>query len=463
MTRFASFDLTRQAEALRKDGDEAAAVERLTAAAGLWGGEPFADLWPDGPPEACRRLKADLEHARDLLVRALAEAALRQGAPYAAARVYRDRPVGVADGAPGHDAAWLAGFLITLHDRPGTDEADRLLAERRGAGGDPGRGRERGTADDVVARADDLLMLAEAGIDVHRPLTAAPRPPVTGSPPALVGRETELAAFRRALGEVRAGRPAALAVGGASGRGKSRLADEFAASAVAAGVPVVLVSAAHAGDLRSWQELAERLWPAACRDIGAGRDRAPARLTLGQRRALLDFVAPRGGAPAPPEPDQAQQVRFAEIARALGVLARNVAARRGLIVALDDADQLSARGRELLGLFLAEPARRPRRHRAPRPGRGAPRGRHVDGRRWRRRAPTPSACCSGRCPSRRSAAGCARCADSAPTGEEITADRAGDRRRAGTDPRPGGRRGRRGRRGPPGPVRLAGGRRDHRR
>ena len=88
----------------------------------------------------------------------------------------------------------------------------------------------------------------------------------------------------------------------------------------------------------------DRRWP------GPGA----ARLTLGQRRALLDFVAPRGGAQAPPDPDQAQQVRFAEIARALGVLARNVAARRGLFVALDDADRLSARGRELLGLFLGE-------------------------------------------------------------------------------------------------------------
>jgi hypothetical protein len=347
---FRFLDLTRQAEALREGGDEAAAVERLTAAAGLWGGEPFADLWPAGPPEGCRRLKADLEHARDFLVRALAEAALRQGAPYAAARVYRDRPVGVSDGAPGHDAAWLAGFLIALHDRPGSDAADRLLAGRRSAGGDPGRERN---PDDVVARADDLLLLAEAGIDVHRPLAAAPRRPVAGSPPAVVGRDDELAAFLRALGEVRAGRPAALAVGGASGRGKSRLADEFAASAVAAGVPVVLVSAAHAGDLRSWQELAERLWPAACRDVGAGRDRGPARLTLGQRRALLDFVAPRGGTLAPLEPDQAQQDRFAEITRALSALARNVAARRGLIAVLDDADQLSASGRELLGLFLA--------------------------------------------------------------------------------------------------------------
>ena len=265
--------LTEQADALWENGDEQPAVERLTAAAGLWGGEPFDGLWPDGLPEACRRLRADLEQARGRLVRVMAEAALRRGAPYAAARVYLDRPVGPADGDPGPDAAWLARFLITLHDRPGTDEADNLLAERRGTGGEPaaGRGRDRGAADDVLARADDLLVLAEAGIDVHRPLTAAPRPPVTGSPPLLVGRETELAAFDRALWEVRAGHPAAVAVLGASGRGKTRLADEFAALAVAAGVPVVLVSAAHAGDLRPWQELAERLWPAACRDIDAGQ------------------------------------------------------------------------------------------------------------------------------------------------------------------------------------------------
>ena len=112
----------------------------------------------------------------------------------------------------------------------------------------------------------------------------------------------------------------------------------------APGVPVVLVSAAHAGDLRPWPELAERLWPGACRDVSHTGASQPARLTLGQRRALLDFVAPRGGAPAAPEPDQAQPERFAEIARALGVLATNAAARRGLMVVLDDADRLSARG-----------------------------------------------------------------------------------------------------------------------
>ena len=104
--------LTREAEALLKGDDEPAAVKVLITAAGLWGGEPFADLWPDGPPEACRRLTVDLEHARDFLVRTLAEAALRAGGPYEAARAWLGRPVGVP--AQDRDAAWLAGFLAAL-------------------------------------------------------------------------------------------------------------------------------------------------------------------------------------------------------------------------------------------------------------------------------------------------------------------------------------------------------------
>ena len=336
---FRFLQLTREAETLWKGGAELAAVEKLITAAGLWGGEPFGELWPDRPPGTCRKLRTDLEHARDFLIRTLAEAALREGGPYEAARAYRDLPIGRPGRyqAPGEDAAWLADFLIALYDRPGSDDADRLLAQRRGAGNGngagpgagAGAGRDRRPGDDVVTRADDLLLLTEAGIDVHRPLTAAPRPPVAGSPPAIVGREAEQAAFRRLLAGVADGHPAGLAVRGASGWGKTRLADEFAAMAVAAGVPVVFVSAAKTGDLRPWQELAERLWPAACREVGPGLtsaapDRVTARLTLGQRRALLDFVAPRAAASAAPEPDQAQQVRFAEIARALTALARNI-------------------------------------------------------------------------------------------------------------------------------------------
>jgi hypothetical protein len=337
--------LARQAETLLDGGDETEAMGLLAAAAGLWGGEPFAGLWPDGPPQACRRLRAELDQASDQVVRTLAEAALREGAPYRAARAFRGQPIG--ERAAELDTGWLADFLIALHDRPGGDEAGRLLAARRGPGSADRLGER------VVARADDLLMLAEAGIDVHRPLAAEPRPPVAGSPPAMVGRETEMAAFRQVLAGMRAGRPATVLTRGASGRGKTRLAAEFAAAAGAAGVPVVLVDADQPGDLRSWQEIARRLWPVACRDLGQGRELAAPWLTLGQRRTLLDFVAPRAGASAPPEPDQAQHARFAEIAGALSLLAGNVAARRGLVVAVDNADRLSERSRELLGLFLA--------------------------------------------------------------------------------------------------------------
>ena len=337
--------LTRQAETLLDGGEETAAVGLLTTAAALWGGEPFAGLWPDGPPEACRRLRTELEQASDQVVRTLAEAALRQGAPYRAARAYRGQPIG--EYAADRDIGWLANFLIALHDWPGGEEAGRMLAARRG----PGSGHRLGER--VVARADDLLMLAEAGIGVHRPLAAERRPPVAGSPPVMVGRDAEMAAFRQVLAGMLDGRPATVLARGASGRGKSRLAAEFAAAAGAAGVPVVLVDADEPGDLRSWQEIARRLWPAACRDLGQGRDLAAPWLTLGQRRALLDFVAPPAGASVPREPDQAQQARFAEITGALSLLARNVAARKGLVVAVDNADRLSERSRDLLGPFLA--------------------------------------------------------------------------------------------------------------
>jgi len=365
---FRFLGLAAAAGARARDGDAAGALAGLTEAAGLWDGEPFADLWPQGPPEVCRRLAAELDQARDGLVRALAEVALAQGAPYQAARAYLGRPVaGPADrrkqagpdGARGRDTAWLASFLVALHDGPGTDEAERLLAARREALRlEAGRGQPGQPADGALARADDLLLLAEAGIDVHRPLTAGQPPPVAGSPPVLVGRETELAALRRVRERVRDGGSAFVAVRGANGLGKTRLAEEFADAAVADGLPVACLSAGHPGDLNPWPELAARLWPAACREPGpggdgTGRDRMTVRLTVGQRRALLDFVAPRSGSPSSPEPDQPQQLRFTEIAGALDVIIRDVAARRGLLVTVDNADALTGQGRELLRLLLA--------------------------------------------------------------------------------------------------------------
>ena len=103
---FRFLQLTREAETRWQGGSELAAVEKLIAAARLWGGEPFGELWPDGPPESCRKLKTDLEHARDFLIRILAEAALREGAPYETARAYRDLPIG----QPGRSLTYALTF-----------------------------------------------------------------------------------------------------------------------------------------------------------------------------------------------------------------------------------------------------------------------------------------------------------------------------------------------------------------
>ena len=243
LTRFASFDLTAQAEALleerRRGGRRRAAYRR---------GGPVGRRAVRGP--VARRAAGSVQAAQGGpgararpprpgagRVRAPPGRAVRGGphlpGPSRRAGGRRWRRRRLAGRPPGH-AARQAG-----HRRggPAARGAPRRRQRRPGQGAGH-RGRRPGPR----RRPADP---GGAGIDVHRPLTDAPRPPVTGSPLSLVGRETELAAFRRVLREVRAGHPATLAVRGGSGLGKTRLADELAASAVSARVPVILVSAAH--------------------------------------------------------------------------------------------------------------------------------------------------------------------------------------------------------------------------
>ena len=60
-----------------------------------------------------------------------------------------------------------------------------------------------------------------------------------GTSPVLVGRATEMAALEAAFETVRQGGPAALLIGGEAGVGKTRLINEFTASARAAGARVL--------------------------------------------------------------------------------------------------------------------------------------------------------------------------------------------------------------------------------
>jgi ATP/maltotriose-dependent transcriptional regulator MalT len=129
---------------------------------------------------------------------------------------------------------------------------------------------------------------------------------------AFVGRDRELGALRGWLDDARTSRPRLVLIGGEPGAGKSRLADELAAEAGAAGVAVVRARAVEDGGTPPfwlWRQLTP---PPAPR----GADR------------------PDGDGTAPPHPG-APAERFALFDRiATATLAR--AAPAGLVVVLDD-------------------------------------------------------------------------------------------------------------------------------
>jgi AAA ATPase domain/Bacterial transcriptional activator domain len=319
--------LTETAGQLYAGGDEDAALARFEEAAVEWAGPPFDVAWQRQLPASCNQFSARLERRRRDLVRQVAEITLRRGGRYEAMAVFQDRPVG--RGTEKIDVVWLVTLLMTkFRDRRGIHEAERIIAAS-----EPG---------DVVRRARYLAGLCRAGVRIHEPLAAVRSKPVRGSPEHMVGRQPELEAFREMLGAVRQGRPSTMIVRGASGQGKTRLAEELAILATAEGVPVLFVSRRARGQLAPWQYLVGALWANSLKDTGAGSDP----LGAGQHEVLMDFA--RGSSAERPGPAEDPQRQFAELADGVSMLARQAAGRRGLIVAFDDADQFADRGHELL-------------------------------------------------------------------------------------------------------------------
>ena len=307
-------------------GEEDAALELFAKAAAEWGGPPFGTGWQHQLPESCRQFTSQLEQQRHDMVRRVIEIALRRGGQYAATAIFRDRPVG--DGVT-VDTAWLVTLLMTeLRDASGVREAERVIAAA--------------AQTDEAKRASRLASLCQADVQIHSPLAATRRRQVNGSPERIVGRDDELDCFRQMLDAVRDGRPATMIVRGGSGLGKTRLAEELAALATAADIPVVLVTRWTRGQLEPWQYVTGMLWANCLRDIGAGPDP----LRPWQHSVLLDFA--RGYRPKQPGPDEDRGRQFSELADALSRLARHAAARRGLIIAFDDMEQFRERGLELL-------------------------------------------------------------------------------------------------------------------
>ncbi|MFN7974169.1 MAG: protein kinase [Acidobacteriota bacterium] len=166
-----------------------------------------------------------------------------------------------------------------------------------------------------AARVLDL-----AGADA--PADEAPRPRPYLYRARFAGRAAELGAIRRALDEAREGRGTLVAIGGAAGAGKTRLALEAASGAVRAGWTVLTLPGPMALP-RLVQALGD-----ACREMGP--DRSAAILgERGERGKVLAAIDPAIGelpivarAPAPADlpADAARERLFAALTQSVGAL-----------------------------------------------------------------------------------------------------------------------------------------------
>lgn len=316
----------REGRELYDGGDPDGALAALRAAAGEWRGAPFASLTASWSlPWVCETFGAKLEEQRKELVRLVARIALQDR--YDDARFLSEGPV--RDGHEDTTAVWLLRFLVTLRDDGGA--AAGRLVERRGP---------RSPGDEAVRRAGDLLALHEHGFDVRAPLGAAAEAGGHGGPTALVGREEEVAELSRLVDRLAAGDPAALAVCGPGGIGKTRLLGEAAHLAARARVRMVTVMCHDLDGLRPWRELAGALWGHLRRDLSSPPDPIST-----QERETLGKLMSAAALDTPARPGHQRDPR--ELTFLLTSLLRR-AAGEGLLVAFDNAHLLSPYTEELL-------------------------------------------------------------------------------------------------------------------
>jgi DNA-binding winged helix-turn-helix (wHTH) protein len=150
-------------------------------------------------------------------------------------------------------------------------------------------------------------------------------------PDAYVGREASLALARAALDRARAGRAQALVLAGEPGIGKTRTAEELAATAAAQGARVCTArctAADGAPALWPWVQLARALAP-------------------GSADPPSDLLRHDAASPA------SAQERFA-LFEAVAAWLRGVAAARPLVLVLDDLHEASRTSLELLRFLVSE-------------------------------------------------------------------------------------------------------------
>ncbi|MFG1874442.1 AAA family ATPase [Sphaerisporangium sp. NPDC049003] len=318
----------REGRELYDEGDLTAAMAALRAAAGEWRGAPFASLaagW--SLPWVCETYRAKLEEQRRELVRLVARIALQRGR-YEDAGFLAEGVVG--EGQDDTTAVWLLRFLTTLREDGGA--AARRVVERR---------RLHSRGDEAVRRADDLLALHEHGFDVGAPLGTGSEPEEQGGPPVLVGRRRETLELSRLIDRLGGGDPAALAVCGVGGIGKTRPLRETARVAARTRVRMVTVMCRELDGLQPWRDLSGALWAHLRRDLSS-----PAEPISTQERDTLEKLMSAGAlGGSPVRPGHERDPR--ELTFLLTTLLRR-AAGDGLLVAFDNAHLLSPYAEELL-------------------------------------------------------------------------------------------------------------------
>lgn len=334
-------------------GDPAAARRRLGAAMALWRGPAYADFAhePFAQAEAAR-----LEMLRVVAIELGAEADLAVGLHQAAAS---ELEIMVAR-YPFRESLW-ASYLLALY-RSGR-QADALrayqscrttLTEELGIGPGP-----------ALRRLEAAILAQEPSLD-WRPLRS-PGPgasvtteggPAGGRPPgpghALVGRSTELHRLDAAWRGVATGRGTCVLVSGEAGIGKTRLVEELAGRAAAAGADVAWGRCQERADAPAfwpWAQVVRSLLALHSQETMAGALRrsglSPADL------APLGLPAPGGVGAEPPPLVDPGAARF-RLGQAVTTVVTALAAQRPILIVLDDLHWADPASLQLLGSLASE-------------------------------------------------------------------------------------------------------------